>query len=113
MAKGKKMEGDKKPKTPNPVQYLTLAKLSPPAVTSDIFGSLNSVGAAPGADRSHTETHSTAHPQTHRWKTKREGEKGRRDGRMRWLFSWPGARSRRLFQCPTVHWERGCGALAR
>lgn len=43
-----------------------MAKLPPPAVTSVIFGGLNSAGDAPGADRSRIETHSTAHPQTHR-----------------------------------------------
>lgn len=87
MVKGKKTR-EKNPK-PSTISHI-MAKLSPPAITSVIFGSLNSVGDAPGADRSRTETHSTAHPQTHRWKTKREGEKGGRDGRMRWLFSWQG-----------------------
>lgn len=83
MAEGKKTGRGKNPRAASHVT----AKLPPPAVTSVIFGSLNSAGNAPGAARARTETHSTSHPQTHRWETKREGEEGRRDGRMRWLSS--------------------------
>lgn len=44
---------------------------------------------------------------------KQKGKERRADVMEEWDGSSPagGARSRRLFQCPTAHWERGCGGF--
>lgn len=45
-----------------------MAELPPAGVPSGSAGSLDAVGAAPGAGGSRTDTqHSTAQPQTHGW----------------------------------------------
>lgn len=89
-----------------------MAELPPAGVPSGSAGSLDAVGAAPGAGGSRTDTqHSTTSDA--RVGTKGEGEEGRRDGGMRWLFSWQGCPDPQLFQCPMVHWERGCGGFGK
>lgn len=57
--------------------------------------------------------HTAQHTPDARVGTKGEGEEGTRDGAMRWFFSCQGCPDPQLLQCPTAHWEKGCGGLGK